>query len=79
MSRCAVHVGFGHEVVEIHLRDAPDRVDERNRIGAASFCREGGVNDVRDIWRELDDDGLGGDFHYPSGDFFRNIGILTDG
>ena len=33
----SAHVRLGHEVVQVHLRDAVDRVDERNGVGAAAL------------------------------------------
>ena len=40
---------LGHEGVEIHLRDAVDRVDERDRIRAAAARGAGGGGDVGDV------------------------------
>ena len=79
MRRGPINIRFGNKVIEIHLRDAPDGVNKRNRVGPASLSGAGGLGDVGDIWREFDDHRLACDFHYPTGDLFRDIGILTDG
>src|SRR4051812_17510945 len=53
----AVHTrAWGHRI-KIHSHDRADGIDQRNRIRAAALRSAGRVQDVGDVWRELDDHG----------------------
>ena len=79
VGRVTVDIGLGHEAVEVHIRNAVDRVDEGNGVGSGAFRGAGGVDDIGDVRRELHDHRSGGDLHDPAGDFLGDIGILANG
>ncbi len=68
-----------HKGVEVHLGDAVDRVDERDRVGAAAFCGAGGGGDVGDVGRQFRDHGNGRGFHHPLDNRLGDIRILANG
>ena len=75
----AAHDGQGHHAVQVQRGDRVDGVDQRDGVRAARLGRARRHAHVRDVGRELDDDGQFAVLLAPGGDHLHILGHLAHG